>query len=204
MVGAGTVIGPHAVVGAPPQIRGVQEGGTLRIGRNNRLRELVTVHVGSPGQTTILGNGNLLMAYAHVAHDCHLGDEIELANAVQLGGHVEIGDRAVVGGLAAVHQFCRVGCYAMVAAGAMVAQDVLPFSLVAGDRARTLGINAVGLRRWGFDSTARRRLAHALRLLQRAPTLKEGIHALEALSCGDEAVAHLWRFAQSTKRGLCR
>lgn len=201
---AGTEIGPHAVVGGPPQLRNVDAAGVLVIGRDNRLREFVTVHAGSPGSSTVIGRGNLLMAYAHVAHDCRLGDEIELANGVQLGGHVEVGDKAVVGGLVGVHQYGRIGCGAMVAAGAMVAQDVLPWSLVAGNRARTLGVNTVGLKRAGYDAALRGRIAAALRVLQQAATLAEGLEALSRLPVQDQQTELLRRFVESSSRGFCR
>lgn len=203
-IAAGTEIGSHAVVGSPPQIRDADDAGTLVVGRDNRLREFVTVHTGSPGGSTVIGHGNLLMAYAHVAHDCRLGDEIELANGAQLGGHVEVGDKAVVGGLVGVHQYGRVGCGAMVAAGAMVTQDVLPWSLVAGNRARTLGVNTVGLKRAGYDAALRGRIARALRVLQQAATLAEGLQALSRLPGQDQQIELLRHFAGSSTRGFCR
>jgi UDP-N-acetylglucosamine acyltransferase len=204
-IGAHNEIGPHAVIGAPPQIRELQRAdrGALEIGEGNCIRELATVHVGGPGGVTRLGGRNLLMAYSHVAHDCQLGDGVELANGVQLAGHVVVEDDAALGGLAAVHQFVRVGRCAFVGAGSMVSQDVLPYSLVSGDRARTFGLNTVGLRRRGFSSEVRRELARALRLLMCASTLADGLRRARAAGGGAE-VEHLLGFAACSRRGLCR
>ncbi|MCA9665408.1 MAG: acyl-ACP--UDP-N-acetylglucosamine O-acyltransferase [Myxococcales bacterium] len=207
-VGARTTIGPHAVVGAPPQVRGLraEDAGELVIGADNQLRELTTVHAGSAGSRTELGDANMLMAYAHVAHDCIIGNGVELANCVQLAGHVRIGDHAVLGGLAAVHQFTRVGEHAFVAGAAMAAQDVPPFCQVAGDRARLYGLNVVGLRRHGFSADERRALSQALRLLYGADLLSRGIEAAAADASISQyaSVQRLLDFARSSKRGLCR
>lgn len=205
-IGADNWIGAHAVIGMPPQIRGRMDGGALHIGDHNVLRELCTVHLGSAGSTTRIGDANMLMAYAHVAHDCVLGDGVELANAVQLAGHVQVGDRAVLGGMAAVHQFVRVGCHSFVGAGAMVAQDVPPYSQVSGDRARLYGVNTVGLRRAGFSPEVRRALARALHTLRETPLLAD---ALVAIRGDPELVAfaevrRFVSFAEQSRRGLCR
>jgi UDP-N-acetylglucosamine acyltransferase len=205
-LGSGTSVGSHAVLGAPPQIRDLDAPpGALLIGEGNCVRELVTIHAASPGKTTRVGDRNLLMAYSHVAHDCQLGDGIELANGVQLAGHVVVEDGASLGGLAAVHQFVRVGSGAFVGAGAMVSQDVLPYTLVSGDRARTFGLNLVGLRRRGCTAEDRRRLQRALRALLDAPTLAEGL-ALARAAAGTETdeVRRLLAFAASAPRGICR
>jgi UDP-N-acetylglucosamine acyltransferase len=201
---ASTSVGSHAVLGAPPQLRALDAPpGELLIGEGNCVRELATIHAGSPGKATRIGDRNLLMAYSHVAHDCQLGDGIELANGVQLAGHVVVGDGAALGGLAAVHQFVRVGAGAFVGAGAMVSQDVLPFTLVSGDRARTFGLNVVGLRRRGCTAEDRRRLQRALRLLLAAPTLAEGLARAQD-EAETEEVRQLLAFAASAARGICR
>lgn len=201
-LGAGNHIGVHAVVGGRAQIRDAEGSGRLVLGDHNCLRELSTVHCGSPGQTTRLGHANFLMVGSHVAHDCQLGDNIEIANGVQLAGHVEVGDHATLGGLCAVHQFARVGAHALVGAGAMVSRDVPPFSLVSGDRARCYGINAVGLRRRGFSAELRRELDRVLKLLLSTASPRQ---AREQLWAGDNPppVEQLLRFAESSRRGLC-
>ena len=199
-------VGPHAVIGAPPQVRDTDLGssaGTLVIGRGNTLRELVTVHHGWRGGTRI-GNGCLLMAYSHVAHDCVVGDNVELANGVQLAGHVQVGDGAAIGGLAAVHQFVRVGRLAFVGAGAMVSQDVPPFSLVSGDRARVYDINRVGLKRRGVRAPVRAALRRALKLLLAAGTLSAGVDNVRQQVARLPEVDELLLFAGQSRRGLCR
>lgn len=204
-IGLDNVVGPHAVIGAPPQLRGCAAPGELQIGDRNHLRELCTVHAGGRGSRTLIGHDNLLMAYSHVAHDCQLGNGIELANGVQLAGHVQVGDHAVLGGLAAVHQFVRIGAYSMVGAGSMVSQDVLPYCIVAGDRARLYGANVMGLRRHGFDAAVRRRVERALRLLRQAPTLAEALAGIgsDAELSSEQPVQALLIFAGSSQRGLC-
>ena len=119
----------------------------------NRIREFTTLNRGTAegGGLTEVGHDNLLMAYAHVAHDCIIHDHAILANAATLAGHVEIESSAILGGLAAVHQFCRIGCHTMISGGAMVAQDVPPYTVAQGDRAKTMGLNLIGMKRRGFS-----------------------------------------------------
>lgn len=202
-IGADNRIAPHVVLGGAAQIRDAGEQGRLVIGDRNWLREFCTVHCGSPGQTTVVGHGNMLMVQSHVAHDCRLGDAIEMANGVQLAGHVEVGDHATLGGLSAVHQFARVGAHSLVGAGAMVSRDVPPFSLASGDRARCYGINAVGLRRRGFSATLRRELDRAIKVLLAAPTLGEGMALVRESGPLSGALAELVQFAATSSRGLC-
>lgn len=204
-IGEGCRIGPHVVLGTPPQVRGVEQcTGALHIGSNNTIREFATVHRGSAGSATVIGSGNLIMAYAHVAHDCQLGDACELANGAQLAGHVELGHRVTVGGLAGVHQRVRVGDLALIAAGAMVSQDVLPYCRVGGDRARLQGLNTVGLRRAGIVAPVRARLARCVKVLMAAPLLEDGIQQAERLGEADPHVAALIAFVRRSERGLCR
>ena len=197
-IGDGTRIGHHSVIGSPPQIRGFAgEAGKVVIGANSWIREFVTIHAARAGEETVLGDDCLLMCFAHVAHDCKLGHRVELANGVQLAGHVELGDGAGAGGLAAVHQFVKVGAGAFLAAGARVSQDVMPYCLAAGDRAKILGLNRVGLRRRGMAPERIRELQRAVRIIYRARTPEEGIARLE----GDE---ELVAFVEGSTRGLCR
>ena len=145
--GPGFRVHPRALVGGPAQHR-AGNAGRLLIGRNVEVRECATLHRGSPAGTgtTWVGDGVLIMAYAHVGHDAEIGDRAVLSNGVQVGGHVQIGSDAVLGARAAIHQFVRIGRGAMVAAGSMVSGDVPPWTLVAGDRARIVGPNSVALR----------------------------------------------------------
>lgn len=184
VLATGNVVGPHAVIegatvvgpgnrflqfcaiGAGPQIEGwAGETGALTLGEGNVFREFVTVHASTGPAPTRIGSRNLIMTGAHVAHDCVLGDGIRLANAATLGGHVVIGDFAQVSGLVAIHQHSRIGTHAFVAGGSIVTQDVPPFCLVQGDRARLAGLNAVGLKRAGFAGAEIAELRAAYRTL---------------------------------------
>lgn len=196
-IGAGTTVGPHTVIegfteigcnnrifqfasiGAVPQdLKYYGEKTRLVIGDGNTIREFTTIHLGteSGGGETLIGNANLLMAYSHVAHDCRLGNHCILANCATLGGHVEVQDYAILGGLSAVHQFCRIGCYCMISGGSMVGQDILPYTIAQGDRAKPVGINLVGLRRRNFSDQVLRDLKTVYKILFRS-----GLNTTEAL-----------------------
>lgn len=219
-LGPDNVVGPHAVldgrteigagnrfmascaIGASPQITGrAGDVGRLRIGEGNVFREFVTVHAGGEAVTTIGARG-LFMATSHVAHDCRIGDDVVMANGATLAGHVEIGERAQLSGLCAVHQHVRIGALAFVAGGAIVTQDVAPYCLVQGDRARLVSLNAVGLRRAGFTSTEVGALKRAFRLIfQGDGALSERLAAAET-GGADEHVRGLVAFMRSSVRGV--
>ncbi|MEA1676497.1 acyl-ACP--UDP-N-acetylglucosamine O-acyltransferase [Nitrospirillum sp. BR 11163] len=153
-VGANTVIFPFASIGhAPQDLKFKGEPAELIVGRNNRIREHVTMHIGTEGggMVTRVGDGCLFMASSHVAHDCIVGDNVILANNATLGGHVEVGNNAILGGLSAVHQWVRIGAHAMIGGMSGVESDVIPYGLVKGDRAFLAGLNLVGLTRRGFS-----------------------------------------------------
>lgn len=153
-IGAGTQIFPFASIGHPPQdmkYRG--EASELLIGEANTIREYVTMNPGTTGggMVTRVGSGGLFMMSAHVAHDCQIGDRVIMANNATLAGHVIVEDDAIIGGLAAIHQHVRIGRRAMVGGMSGVEHDVVPYSLVMGERARLTGINVVGMKRAGFS-----------------------------------------------------
>lgn len=153
-IGEGTRIFPFASIGLEPQdMKYKGEESSLEIGRDNTIREYVTINPGTAGggMLTRVGNHCLLMAGAHVAHDCQLGDHVILVNNATLGGHVVMEDYAILGGLSAVHQFVRIGRHAMIGGMSGVERDVIPYGLVMGDRARLSGINLVGMQRSGFS-----------------------------------------------------
>ena len=165
-LGARSVVHPFAVVGGEPQAKKhVGGSGRVEAGEGNVFREHVTVHGGTEGRTTRVGNGNLFMVGSHVAHDCAVGSQCVVANAVQLAGHVVVEDWATFGGLAGVAQFVRIGESAFVAAGSGCERDVPPFVVVQGDRARVRGVNVVGLRRRGVPEESIRALKSAVRRL---------------------------------------
>lgn len=171
-VGARTIVHSHAVLGGDAQIRGLGPAGTaLEIGADCVIREHVTMSCGSPkgGGITHVGDRGYFMAYSHIAHDCHIGDGVTFANGVQLGGHVHIGDGANFGGLSAVQQFGRVGRYAFVGGVSGINEDVIPYGMAIGSRAKLTGLNLVGLKR---RNIARPNI-HALRGAFRAIFLDE-------------------------------
>jgi UDP-N-acetylglucosamine acyltransferase len=225
-IGRGTRIGPSAVVdgwteigennqifhlssiGAIPQdlkYRGEQT--YLRIGNGNIIREFATIHLGTvtgDGETTI-GNNNLFMAYCHVAHDCHIGNHVIMANGSTLAGHVTVEDFAILGGLSAVHQFTRVGESAMLSGGTMVGQDVLPFSVASGNRAKSYGLNSVGLKRRRFSPDLISRIKTAYRLIIRSGLrLDEALHRVRSEVPLSPEIEHLIAFAERSERGICR
>lgn len=168
-LGSGNRVHAHAVIGDLPQDTSFGgEETRVEIGNDNVIREGVTIHrstdIDSP---TRVGSGCYLMAYAHVAHGCQVGDAVTLTNNILLGGHVEIGERAVVGANSGVHQFTRIGAYAMVAGYIAVRKDVLPYSLVGGEPVRHYRLNTVGLRRNGITGERYRALETAWRSLRR-------------------------------------
>ena len=167
-IGSGCRIFPFACLGHRPQdlkYRGEDTG--LVIGRNNQIREHVTMHPGTAGGggVTRVGDDGLFMAGIHVAHDCQVGDGVIMANNATLGGHVEVQDHAYLGGLCAVHQFVRIGRQAMIGGLAGVEQDVIPYGMVLGNRAYLNGMNIVGMKRRGVSRDEIQDLRTAYRLL---------------------------------------
>jgi UDP-N-acetylglucosamine acyltransferase len=201
-LGADNQVHEGAVLGGEPQDVSFQGGpSTLRIGDRNRIREGVTIHRAGAGRETVIGSDCFLTAYAHVAHDCRVGDGVVMANNVALAGHVTIGDRAFLGGGAMVHQFCRVGRLAMVGGMSKVVQDCLPFMITDGRPARARGLNVVGLRRAGIPASQVRALKEAFRLLLRSSLpLEAALQRLAAI--GDPLVDELADFARTSKRGF--
>ena len=219
-MGPGNVVGPHAVldgrseigadnrfmascsIGASAQITGrAVEAGRLQIGDGNVFREFVTVHAGGDS-ITVIGARGLFMATAHVAHDCVVGDDVVMANGATLAGHVVVGDRAQLSGLCAVHQHVRIGELAFVAGGAIVTQDVAPYCLVQGDRARLVSLNAVGLRRAGWAAGELASLKRAFKLVfHGGGVLSERLAAAER-DAEDDHVRRLIAFMRSSARGV--
>jgi len=206
-IGAGTRIHPHATVGGDPQdLKYRGERSCLEVGRDNVIREYVTINRGTEvgGGVTRIGDSNLFMANSHIAHDCQVGSHCVFANSVAIAGHAEIQDRSVLGGLVGVHQHTRIGRCAMVGAGAMASLDVPPFTIAHGDRARLYGLNIIGLKRAGFDSETISLLRNAYRdlfggtapLRMAAERLRERYEA--------EEVHELARFIEASVRGVCR
>ena len=226
VVGAGCTIGPHAVVtgrtrlgarnrifqfasvGDVPQDRkyGGEPTATV-LGDDNVVREFVSIHAGTAqdrGETTI-GNGNWLLAYSHVAHDCVVGNHTTFSNNAQLAGHVHVDDYATLGGFVGVHQFCRIGAHAMIAAGAIVLQDVPPYVTAAGYPAKPAGTNNEGLRRRGFAPADIAQVRRAYRVLYRdGLSLDDARVALARAAAEAPVLAPLVAFLDTPGRGIVR
>jgi UDP-N-acetylglucosamine acyltransferase len=203
-LGAENIIHEGAVIGGEPQdLSFAGDDSRCTIGARNRIREFVSINRGaSRASETGLGSDCFIMAGAHVAHDCRLGDRIIIANNVALAGHVEIDDGAFLSGGVVVHQFCRVGKLAMIGGNSKIVQDCLPFIITDGMPGRARGLNLVGLRRAGFPSADIHKLKHAYRILLRSGLpLEKAID--ELLSLGSPAVEHLVAFIKKSKRGFC-
>ena len=153
-IGEGTRLFPFASIGLEPQdLKYRGEDSSLIVGRNNTIREHVTMNPGTAGGglVTRIGDNGLFMVGVHVAHDCQIGDHVIMANNATLGGHVVVEDNAVLGGLCAVHQYVRIGRHAMIGGMSGVERDVIPYGQVMGDRARLCGLNIIGMQRRGFS-----------------------------------------------------
>jgi UDP-N-acetylglucosamine acyltransferase len=204
-LGESNSIHEGAILGGEPQDVSYRDCKSyLHIGSNNRVREGVTIHRGTePDSVTTVGSGCFIMANAHVAHNCRVGDNVIIANNVALAGHVSIGDRAFISGGVVVHQFCRIGRLAMIGGNSKIVQDCLPFVVTDGVPGRASGLNAVGLRRAGLETSVIRNLRNAYRLLLRSGLdLESALTRLEEIE--DPMVGELIAFVRSSKRSFCR
>ncbi|MDP2912064.1 MAG: acyl-ACP--UDP-N-acetylglucosamine O-acyltransferase [Candidatus Omnitrophota bacterium] len=207
VIGEGTRIFTGAVIGSPPQdLKYKGKKSFLKIGKNNIIREYVTMNPGTEeGSVTFVGDGNLLMAYSHVAHDCKIGNNCVIANLGTLAGHVTIEDRVVMGGLAAVHQFTRVGKMAIIGGCSKVVQDIPPFSTCDGNPARVYGLNLIGITRAGMPKDAQARLRKAFKtLFHSGLILKNGIEKVKKSMGSFEEIDYLLNFIKNSERGVCR
>ncbi len=226
-IGEGTRIGAHTIVHGPSQIgrnnrifqfssigedpqdrkyRG-EEDSLLVIGDDNTIREFCTVNRGTAGGggVTRVGNGNWIMAYVHIAHDCILGDNNVLANNATLAGHVRIEDHVTLGGFTGVHQFCRLGRYSFTAISSVVVKDVPPYLMVSGNTAKPAGLNREGLKRYGMDSATIDVLRTAYRILYKEGLLlKDALEKLDRLAAEHSKVAVLTDFIRASARGIVR
>lgn len=208
-IGKDNLFYPYCSCGVTPQDKKYNgEPSETRIGDRNTIREFVTINRGTEGggMVTSIGDGNLLMAYVHVAHDVIIRDHTILANGVTFAGHVIVDDYANIGGLCAIHQYCRIGRHAMVGSNSVIKQNVLPYSITAADhKAEVYGANRVGLERKGYDADAIEPLQNALRMLTRA-----GLNTTQALMRIEEEipqtteVKELIEFVKGSQRGFIK
>ena len=199
---------PHTAIGTPPHDVSYKGSATrVEVGQECILREGVSIHRASEKEEglTKVGSRCFLMAGSHVGHDCRVGDDVILTNGAALGGHSVVEDKVLISAMAAVHQFTRVGTMAMVAGGSMVVQDVPPYCMAHGDRARLVGLNEVGLDRRGVPGESIKALRRAYRLLFRSGLLKKDALARAGDEWGEvPEVARLIAFIEASKRGVCR
>jgi UDP-N-acetylglucosamine acyltransferase len=208
-IGAEAVLFPFCTVGLAPQdLKYRGEPTRCEIGPRTQVREHCTIHRGTVtgAGVTRVGADCLVMAVAHVAHDCQIGNGVIIANNVVMGGHVEIGDQAVIGGVAALHQFVRIGRGAIIGGATGVEADVIPFGAVVGNRGRLAGLNVVGLRRRGFGRDA----VHRLRAVYRSLFRHEGVFSARLAETrrrygDDPLVREILAFIDApSRRGLIR
>jgi UDP-N-acetylglucosamine acyltransferase len=196
-----------AVVGSQSQDLKYRGGRTsLVIGDNNTIREYTTINVStSEEKSTIIGSNNLLMAYAHVAHECLVRDGIVMANNATLAGHVTVEDKAILGGLAAVHQFARVGTLAIVGGCSKVVKDVMPYSMVDGHPAQWQGVNFIGLKRNGWSDEDRAHIKKAFKIICRSNlNTTQALERLRSEFDGCAGADHLIEFIERSERGVCK
>ncbi len=226
-VGDGCVIGPHVVIKGttsignncriyqfasigeiPQDLKFKGEETELIIGDGNIIREYVTINRGTQGGggRTVIGKGNFLMSYVHIAHDCILGNYNILANVATLAGHITIEDFAIIGALSAIHQFARIGSYAFVSGMTGVSQDIPPFVKAAGNRSKLYGLNTIGLKRHDFTEESIMALKKAYRVVFRSKLrMSEAIEQIESDPIGEmPEVQKFLTFLKTTKRGICR
>ena len=224
-VGDGTKIGSHCVLegwttigrdcqihhgacvgGIPQDLKFKGEKTYVYIGDSTIIREFVTVNRATgEGEETRIGSNCLIMATAHIAHNCQIGNNVIIANGGGIAGHVVIEDRAIISGMSGVHQFVKIGRNAMVGGASKVVQDVPPFVIADGRPARVCGLNSVGIARAGLSEESRRNLKKAYRILFRSGMkLSDAIAAMEQELDSSEPVEHLLRFLRNVDRGICR
>lgn len=225
-IGAGGSVGPHAVITghtrigsnnrifqfvslgeAPQDKKYAGEATRLEIGDGNTIREFCTFNVGTvqDAGVTRIGNGNWIMAYVHIAHDCQIGDHAIFANNAQLAGHVHVGDYAVLGGFTGVHQYCRIGEHSITAIASVVLGDIPPYVMAAGNTAQPRGINAEGLKRRGFDADAITRIKRAFKTLYKSGlTLEQAKQALSEQLPQAPELSALVEFLRNSSRGIIR
>jgi UDP-N-acetylglucosamine acyltransferase len=207
-IGENCTIYPFTSIGFPPQdLKYRGEETRLVIGRGTIIREYASIHRASVGGdgATIIGENSFLMAYVHVAHDCVIGSNVIMTNAATLAGHVVIEDFAYIGGLVAVHQFTRIGCYAMVGGFSGIGQDIPPYMIASGARAKLFGPNTIGLQRRGFSDKTINEIKKAYKILFREKrTLKDALRKVQEEYPFSPEVKHLVEFIEKNKRGICR
>ena len=207
VIGKSCNIFPGAVIGAIPQdLKFNGEETIVQIGDNTTIRECVTINRGTKDKwKTVIGNDCLLMAYAHIAHDCILGDHVIIANSVQLAGHVEIGDHAIIGGMAAAIQFSKIGAHTYIAGGTEVIKDVPPYIKAGRSPLCYVGVNSVGLQRRGFTSERINSISEIYRnIYLRGLNISQATQIIEKELPESEEKTEILKFIRDSKRGILK
>ncbi|MFO7914238.1 MAG: acyl-ACP--UDP-N-acetylglucosamine O-acyltransferase [Candidatus Krumholzibacteriales bacterium] len=206
-IGSNNEIFHCASIGTPPQdLKYCGEETSVKIGNNNTIREFVTVNSATgEGESTVVGDNCLLMAYVHIAHNCVLEDNIVLANAVNLAGHVKIYYHAIIGGMVPVHQFVAIGDHAFVGGGSRIAKDVPPFVKVAGNPPRVNGINSIGLQRRGFTKKQREVIKRAYTYLYRKGlNVSQAVERIQSDLARTKETRLIVDFIENCQRGITK
>ena len=206
-IGTGNIIFPFSCIGSPPQdLKYKGEDTKLEIGKNNKIREYVTISPGTigGGGLTKIGDGCLFMISSHIAHDCHIGNNVIIANNVPLGGHVVVEDNVVIGGNSAVQQFTRIGKLAMIGGMTGVLHDVIPFGLSIGNRNYLQGLNLIGLRRKNYENKDILGLSEAYKEIFLTKNLNENLLKLNGKFKENPLVKDVINFInKDKKRSIC-
>ena len=206
-IGEGNEFYPYCSIGQRTQdLKYEAEPTRLQIGNRNTFREFVTANRGtSPDSVTRIGNDGNFLAYAHIAHDCTVGDHVIFSNNGTLAGHVTVDDHVIIGGLSGVHQYCRIGAHAIVGGCTKIVQDVPPFFIADGNPAEVRGVNLVGLERHGFSAESLRELREAYRVLYRGNNnTAQALEILRRDFAKSEPVTRLASFIAASERGIVR
>lgn len=197
-----------AMVGGPPQdLKYKNEPTKLIVGDDNTLREFVTLNIGTVngGGVTQIGNKNLLMAYVHVAHDCHLGNDVVIANTTNFAGHVTVEDHVRIGGVCSFNQFITIGKYAYIAGDSAVNKDVLPFTMAQGKYAVSRATNKIGLERAGFSKEEVENIHRAIRtVIMGNRTIEEALKTIEEECKPSDSIQHFVNFIKKSERGIAK
>ena len=206
-MGSGNMLFPGAVIGAVPQdLKFKGEDTIVEIGDNNKIRENVTIHRGTASKgKTIVGNNNLIMENAHIAHDCEFGNGIIMGNSTKLAGEVIIDDNAIISAVVLVHQFCRIGGYVMVQGGTRTSKDIPPFITAGREPVAFVGLNIIGLRRRGFSREVIDNISHAYRLIYQSElTVNAAIAAIREEVPMSKEIEYIIDFVGNSQRGIVR
>lgn len=206
-IGKNCKIFPGAVIAAVPQdLKFKGEKSLVRIGDNTTIRECATINRGTAAKgITEVGNNCLIMAYAHIAHDCSVGNNCIITNACQLAGEVVVEDYAILGGMTAVHQFCHIGRHAMIQGGSLIGKDVPPYVKAGRLPLAYAGVNSIGLRRRGFENDKINEIQDIYRILYQSKlNVSDAISRIEAEMPASRERDEIILFVRNSKRGIMK